>query len=104
MWNSSCLTISMAEGDYGIDLPITITGAQLSAGDEVRLKITRGTTEILSKVFNEFTNNTVSLCLTEEESAQLPIGIYTYSLDWYQDGFFMCNLIPFSIFKVVDKA
>ena len=104
MWRNSGLNISMAEGDYGIALPIKVTGATFGAGDEMRMKIAKGSAEILSKVFTTITNNTVDLELTEEESALLPIGVYAYSLDWYQDGVFMCNIIPISTFKVEDKV
>lgn len=31
-------------------------------------------------------------------------GFYTYSLDWYQDGAFLCNIIPAGEFRVVVKA
>jgi hypothetical protein len=44
------------------------------------------------------------VCLTEEESALFPVGVYCYRLDWYQEGTFMCNIIPDAVFKVVDKA
>ena len=54
-WNVTNLNLSMAEGDYGIALPV-------------------------------------------------PVGGYVYCLDWYQNGNFMCNIIPSAQFKVVDKA
>jgi hypothetical protein len=42
--------------------------------------------------------------LTEEESALFRVGDYVYSIDWYQDGSFMGNLIKCAAFKVVEKA
>ena len=48
--------------------------------------------------------NTVNLELTEQDTALLPVGAYVYSLDWYQSGNFMCNIIPYASLRVVDKA
>ena len=48
--------------------------------------------------------NTIPLAFTEEESALLSVGTYYYALDWYQNGAFLCNIIPASTLKVVDKA
>lgn len=106
MWNVSGTTLIMTEGDYGIKLPVTISGATLAAGDSVKLifKAKQNGDELLVKDFDSITDNTVELELTEAEAALFPVGSYVYSLDWYQDGNFMCNIIPSAILKVVDKA
>lgn len=106
MWNTSGNNISMAEGDFGIDLPITISGTTFVASDSLKLiikNVLNGNT-IIEKDFTNIQDNTVNLTLASSESALLPVGQYVYSLDWYQAGQFMCNIIPISGFKVVDKA
>ncbi len=95
----------MVEGDYGLELPITIQGTTLSAVDTIRVTIKsakNGSTIIERDMVPD--DNEVKLTLTEADSALLPVGCYVYSLDWYQDGNFMCNIIPCSALKVVDKA
>lgn len=98
--------LSMVEGDYGVGLPVDITGTTFTVNDEVNLVIKaaiNGET-IIEKTFSSIENNTINLVLTEAESALLPVGNYVYSLDWYQSGAFMCNIIPWASFKVVEKA
>ncbi len=106
MWDTKGLTVSMAEGDYGIALPVEIIGTELGEQDSIKLtfKDSANGNEILSKTFDGITGNTVNLELTEEESALFSAGSYVYSLDWYQSGNFMCNIITIAPFKVVDKA
>lgn len=106
MWNVSGTTLGMVEGDFGIKLPVKISGATLSASDSVKLtfKTKPNGAEILVKDFDNIQQNTVQLELTEAETALFPVGSYVYSLDWYQDGNFMCNIIPSATMKVVDKA
>ena len=93
----------MVEGDFGLELPITVSGVTLAANDEIKVKIAKGDSIIIEKTYDNISNNTVKLTLTEAESALLPVGNYCYSLDWYQDDAFMCNVIQRSGFKVVDK-
>lgn len=106
MWNVSDLTIKMAEGDWGVALPIAVTGTTFTAADELAfvIKTKMNGDEILTKTFGTITQNTISLELTEAESALLPVGGYVWRLDWYQDGAFLCNVVPNATFKVVDKA
>lgn len=106
MWNTTGLNLQMCEGDFGIDLPITISGTTFVNTDSLKLTIkdfVNGTT-LIEKDYTAITNNTINLILTSSESALLPVGKYVYSLDWYQSGQFMCNIIPISSFKVVEKA
>lgn len=105
-WNVAGQNLSMTEGDFGIALPVEIGGVTLGAQDSIKLtfKAAVNGEEILSKEFDGIIDNTVSLELTEEETALLPVGAYAYSLDWYQSGNFMCNIIPSASLKVVDKA
>lgn len=106
MWNVNGNTITMVEGDYGIKLPITISGATLASGDSVKLTIKRNQNgaAVLEKDYGTFAQNAFNFELTAQESALLKVGSYVYSLDWYQDGNFLCNIIPTALFRVVDKA
>lgn len=96
----------MCEGDFGMRLPITVTGPTFTASDEMKLTVKtalNGDT-ILEKTFSNIAQNTINLILTASESALLAVGTYVYALDWYQNGQFLCNIIPAALFKVVDKA
>ena len=106
MWAVNGNDIKMTEGDYGVALPITISGTTLTANDEVRLviKAAINSEAVVEKTFGNIQQNTVNLSLTEAESAQLPVGNYVYSLDWYQSGIFMYNVIPWASFRVGEKA
>ena len=106
MWAVSGHEIRMTEGDYGIKLPINISGTTLTENDVIKftLKDKLNGTAILEKDFSNISQNTVNLELTAAESALLPVGGYVYSLDWYQDGTFMCNIIAVGQYKVVEKA
>ena len=106
MWRVLSNSISMTEGDFGVSLPINISGTTFAASDTIKLTILDGVngTEIVAKEFTNIQQNTVALELTEAESALLPVGNYVYRLDWYQDGVFMCCIVEFASFKVVEKA
>ena len=105
MWAVTGINLQMAEGDYGIELPVTISGTTLTASDTLKFVIltARNGRVILEKRYTP-ENNTINLELPEEESALFPPKMYVYRLDWYQNGSFMCNIIPEAYFKVVDKA
>lgn len=104
-WYVSGSNLQMCEGDYGLQLPITISGTEFTENDVIKIvfKAERNGEEILTKEYTP-QNGEVNLVLTEGESELFPVGAYVYSLDWYQSGNFMCNIIPLSAFKVVDKA
>lgn len=106
MWVVNGQDIKMCEGDYGVALPITITGTTLEAFDEVKFtvkKVVNGSV-MLEKTFSNISQNTINLELTETESNHFKVGTYYYALDWYQNGEFMCNIIPIGAFKVVEKV
>lgn len=105
MWAVTNSDLKMVEGDWGIELPVTISGVTLSENDVFKFTFKQkvnGTT-ILEKEYTP-TQNKVTLEFTEAESALFHIGVYVYSLDWYQSGAFLCNVIPCASFRVVDKA
>ena len=106
MWNVTGTNLQMAEGDYGIALPVTISGTTLTENDSIRFTFKNNPNgeTILTKEYTEISQNTVQLVLSEAESELFPIGVYFFSLDWYQSGVFMCNIIPQAVLKVVDKT
>lgn len=106
MWNVNGKALAMTEGDYGIKLPVTINGVTFAASDSVKLTIKSGLNgdAIIEKNYTNIEQNTVQLELTESESASLPVGRYVYVLDWYENGNFMCNVVPSGVFEVVEKA
>lgn len=105
MWRASQTNISMAEGDYGIQLPVMVSGIEFTGNDVLKFvfKDSKNGTIIIVKDYIPL-ENAAQLEFTEAESALFPVGRYVYSLDWYQDGNFMCNIIPLASFEVVDKA
>ena len=105
-WNVTNQNLTMAEGDYGIALPVEIIGVELDNQDSIKLtfKDEMNGDTILEKNYDGIVDNTISLEFTEEESALFPVGGYVYCLDWYQNGNFMCNIITSAQFRVVDKA
>ena len=98
--------LEMTEGDYGIDLPVTISGATIGAGDSLKFTFKEAADGdvLLEKDYDEIENNTVNLSLTEEESALFKANkTYFYALDWYQDGGFLYNVIPRGVLRVENK-
>lgn len=104
MWNVSGNSLSMCEGDWGVKLPVKVSGVTFAANDSLKFAIKNGEATIIEKEYTNIAENTVNLEMTEAETSLLPVGSYVYRLDWYQNGSFMCNIIPISTFKVVDKA
>lgn len=106
MWNTNGNAIRMVEGEFGVDLPLTITGVTLTANDEIRLTIKRGRQGVVAveKSYSNIQDNTINVRLTESESSAMGVGKYRYSLAWYQEGVFLCYLIEKAPFEVVDAA
>lgn len=105
-WSVNGNNLSKAEEDYGVELPLELSGMTLGAQDCIKIvfKDKKNGDVILEKDFSNIVDNTVNLVFTEEESALFPVGSYVYRLDWYQNGNFMCNIIECATLKVVDKA
>ena len=106
MWVVNGCDLKMTEGDWWLELPVTINDVTFSQNDEIlfTLKDEMNGNTVLTKNFSDIAENTITLEFTEEESALLSVGTYYYALDWYQNGAFLCNIIPASTLKVVDKA
>lgn len=106
MWLVKGNDLQMAEGDYGVKLPVTINGTELGEDDSLKFtfKTHKNGDVIFEKEYNDIVDNTIYFEFTQSESAKFPVGVYIYSLDWYQNDIFMCNIILCSTLKVVDKA
>lgn len=97
--------IIMTEGDYGISLPLTITGGTISSEDTLKFSIKKcaGDETIIDKKLSNNGENKFELKFTEEETKKLKVGTYTYNIDWFRDGTFMNNIIKKEKFEVEDK-
>ena len=106
MWYVNGNNLQMAEGDFGIRLPVTINGTEIGAEDSLKFtfKAKKNGTVLLEKIYGNVVDNTVELEFTEEQSNRFGVGTYVYSLDWYRDGSFLCNIIENAFLKVGDKA
>ena len=107
MWDTGNKNlIKRVEKDWGIQLPIKIEGIEFTDHDQIlfTLKTEIDGELVFTKTFDHISENTISLSLTEEETNMLTVRDYAYSLDWYQDGAFLCNIIPTAIFRVVNKT
>ena len=103
-WDACGNNLSMVEGDYGIDLPFTIEGTNVSETDSIKFKFKKITGTVILEKDLSFTGNASALIFTEAESALFSVGLYIYSADWYHNGLFLCNVVPIGIFKVLEKA
>lgn len=106
MWVVNGTNLRMSENDYGISLPVTVSGTTLGEQDELRYTFKDAVNQntILVKELADIVDNTVSLEFTEAESALFAPGKYVYSLDWLQNGSFMCCLVEAAQLTVGDKA
>ena len=105
-WTAQGNNLTMAEGDYGVSVPITIRGVTFDVQDSVKVtvKTAKNGTEIFHKDYSNVQDNTIQFSLTEAQSELLPVGQYVYVIDWYRDLVFMYNVLPAATLKVVDKG
>lgn len=106
MWEVSGNDLKMTEAEFGVALPMTIKGLDITAEDSLRFtikKVINGAV-VLGKDFSGVSDNEVDLIFSEEDSALLSPGTYVYSLDVYRSGQFRLTLVEASKFKVGDKA
>lgn len=104
-WSVKGNNLTMVEGDWGVELPITVDDVTFAQNDMLRFTFkdqVNGKT-LLEKEYTPV-ENTVNLVFSESETEQFPVGSYVYSLDWFQSGAFLCNIIPSATLKVVEKA
>ena len=98
--------ISMVEGDYGIILPISVSGIEIGFDDVIKVTVKDGKNgnTIVEKNFTGIEDNVIPLSFSAAESADLTVGKYVYNLDWYHNSVFLCNIVNCAMLKVVDKA
>lgn len=101
--------IVMIYGNYGIELPITMTITNendehiIIANDEKIKFVIKKCNEIkYEKDYTNVENNTIYLNFTQEESELLLAGEYTYSIDWYKENIFKGTLVNGNDF-IVEK-
>ena len=106
MWCVYGNKITMTEGDFGVGLEFTVRRVVVNSGDVFRLSIKSApkAEAIIEKVFENISQNKFALTLTEAETAELPVGMYVYVLDWCKEGEFMYNTIRVANFQVEEKA
>ena len=106
MWVVDKMNLQMTEGDYGIALPITITGTTLGENDTVTIAIKRigARTPLVESSFTSIVDNEISFSLAQADTSLLPVGRYVWTMDWFSEGSFMCNIIRAGCFEVVSKA
>ena len=106
MWVVSGNCLEMTEGDYGVELPVTISGVTLQTGDALKFtfKSAPDGEVLLEKVYDDPEDNAVFLVFSESESEIFDADrTYVYSLDLYHTGEYLCNVIRKGTFKVVNK-
>lgn len=97
-------TIKMVEGDFGLPLPITVTGTTISNDETIKITINNmEKEEIFSQEYKDIKNNTFDLIFTEEQSKELKEGMYTYSIDWFKGTTFLGNIVNGEMFEVEGK-
>lgn len=103
MWIVSGTGLTMTEGDYGIALPVNLSGFNFIEGDTIRytFKEVPNAGVILQKDFAA--GGAIGLTFTADESAKFRVGNYVYSVDWFREGSYLCNILAQATFKVVDK-
>ena len=109
MWNTKSkgsIDITMTEGDWGVSIPIKVSGVTIDGADSVLLTIKKEKNgeAFLEKTFTGIIANTIDLSFTEAESESLVVGSYLYTLDWYKNGVFYYCLVNNGKLKVEDKT
>ena len=106
MWDVKGTDISMAEGDWGVVLPITLTGTTALTGDTMTMTVKSAINEtaLLTKSLTFIGDSTFHLTLSSADTALLPVGHYVYSLDWAHPGTFACCLVPAGGLTVEERA
>ena len=106
MLESKNKKITMTRGDFGINLPFTISGASIEKEDSIKLTIKEEINgeELITKVYTNIKDNTFDFVLTKEESEKLKSGTYFYSVDWFKNDVFLSNIVEAETFAVRDKV
>lgn len=65
MWKTDGLNIAMAEGDYGIELPIVVNGTTIASTETILLTVKRepNGAAVLTKEITGIQNNRITVSL-----------------------------------------
>ena len=98
----SGLDIEMNKGDFGVILTVNFDDI---ADTNIKFIISDlNKNAIIEKTFDNITDNKIDLVLTEEETAKLDLGKYTWSLYQYVENELKNTLVVGKTFKVKEGA
>lgn len=98
----SGLDIEMNKGDFGVILTVNFDDI---ANTNIKFIISDlNKNAIIEKTFDNITDNKIDLVLTEEETAKLDVGRYTWSLYQYVENELKNTLVVGKTFKVKEGA
>ncbi len=98
----SGLDIEMNKGDFGVILTVNFDDI---ADTNIKFIISDlNKNAIIEKTFDNITDNKIDLVLTEEETAKLDVGRYTWSLYQYVENELKNTLVVGKTFKVKEGA
>ena len=98
----SGLDIEMNKGDFGVILTVNFDDI---ADTNIKFIISDlNKNAIIEKTFDNITDNKIDLVLTEEETAKLDVGKYTWSLYQYVENELKNTLVVGKTFKVKEGA
>ena len=96
------LRIEMNKGDFGVILTVNFDDI---ADTNVKFIISDlSKNAIIEKPFDNITDNKIDLVLTEEETAKLDVGTYTWSLYQSENDQIKFNKLVGKTFKVKEGA
>ncbi len=96
------LRIEMNKGDFGVILTVNFDDI---ADTNIKFIISDlSKNAIIEKPFDNITDNKIDLVLTEEETAKLDVGTYTWSLYQYVKNKLKNTLVVGKTFKVKEGA
>ena len=104
--------ILMNVGDFGVDLPFTMTGIQFEPDDKFLIIITKNNNavKVIEKEYTNLAGGYLTqfsfvLSFTEEESAKLPKGVYNYTLIFLRESENIRNtVVSNEEFRVGDEV
>jgi hypothetical protein len=96
--NTKGNNISMYYGDFGVDLPITITNTEST--DKIKFNIYNSMDKLIKSKTLPYENETWLLSFTQEESKEIEKGTYLYEIVQYRDGILQNTINKGSLFTV----
>lgn len=91
--------IQMNQGDFGIELPMTISN--VLSGDKIEFEIYESNKNNIIKKTLTYRNERFIFVLTEEETEKLREKVYLYRVIQYRDEVLQNTINEDSLFEVV---